>query len=103
MLGPASLAEVRLFFPDPWPKRRHWKRRLVSTAFLDLVAERLAPGGRLHVATDWAHYATQVRRLVAGHPSYALLDEVPWRPVTRFERQGLAAGRSPHDIVAVRR
>jgi tRNA (guanine-N7-)-methyltransferase len=103
MLRSGSLAEVRVFFPDPWPKRRHWKRRLVSPEFLDLVADRLVPGGRLHVATDWTPYATQVRRLVAGHPSYVSVDDVPWRPVTRFERHGLAAGRTVHDIVAVRR
>jgi tRNA (guanine-N(7)-)-methyltransferase len=108
MLTTASLHEVRIFFPDPWPKARHWKRRLVDEPFLSLVADRLVPGGRVHVATDWAHYAEQVRRLVAGHASYdlmdtTLVDTVPWRPCTRFEQQGLDAGRPALDVVAVRR
>ncbi|MDQ1617858.1 MAG: tRNA (guanine-N7-)-methyltransferase [Actinomycetota bacterium] len=103
MIGPDSLTEVRIFFPDPWPKARHWKRRLVDEAFASLVAARLLPGGRLHVATDWEHYAEQVRRVLAGHESYDLVDEVPWRVRTRFEEQGLAAGRVVHDVVAVRR
>jgi tRNA (guanine-N7-)-methyltransferase len=103
MLTPGSLAEVRLFFPDPWPKARHWKRRLVDAQFASLVAERLTPGGRLHVATDWPHYAGQVRTVLSDQASYDLVDEVPWRPRTRFERQGIDAGRPAHDVVAVRR
>ncbi|MGH8971364.1 MAG: tRNA (guanosine(46)-N7)-methyltransferase TrmB [Actinomycetes bacterium] len=103
MLGSASLAEVRVFFPDPWPKRRHWKRRLVSPEFADLVADRLVPGGRLHVATDWRHYAVQVRAVLAEHPAYDVVVEVPWRARTCFEARGLAAGRPAHDVVAVTR
>ncbi|MDQ1667591.1 MAG: tRNA (guanine-N7-)-methyltransferase [Actinomycetota bacterium] len=103
MIGPDSLAEVRIFFPDPWPKARHWKRRLVDETFASLVATRLLPGGRLHLATDWSHYAEQVRRVLAGHASYDLVDDVPWRARTRFEEQGRAAGRAVHDVVAVRR
>jgi tRNA (guanine-N7-)-methyltransferase len=103
MLPIGSLAEVRVFFPDPWPKARHWKRRLVDPTFASLVAKRLVPGGRLHVATDWEPYAEQVRRVLGAHPSYDIVDEVPWRPRTRFEQQGLAAGRPAHDVVAVRR
>lgn len=103
MLPDGSLAQVRVFFPDPWPKARHWKRRLVDETFISLVARRLVPGGRLHVATDWAHYSQQVRRVLGAHPSYDLGDEVPWRPRTRFEQQGLDAGRPAHDVVAVRR
>jgi tRNA (guanine-N7-)-methyltransferase len=102
MLSPGSLAGVRLYFPDPWPKRRHWKRRLVTGEFLDLLAGALAPGGVLHLATDWAHYAEQVRSLLDGHPAYDVADAAPWRPRTRFERQGLAAGRSSVDVAAVR-
>lgn len=101
--APGSLDEVRVFFPDPWPKARHHKRRLVTAAFCDLVAARLRTGGRLHVATDWASYAEQVRDVLTAHP---LLDLVGTdrgaRPVTRFERQGLAAGRPPRDLVALR-
>jgi tRNA (guanine-N7-)-methyltransferase len=103
MLATGSLHEVRIFFPDPWPKTRHWKRRLVDGPFLTLVADRLAPGGRVHVATDWAHYAEQVRRLLTENPAYELVDEIPWRPRTRFEQQGIEAGRPALDVVALRR
>ena len=102
MLQPASLHEVRVFFPDPWPKRRHWKRRLVGEAFADFVAMRLVPGGVLHVATDWEPYAEQVRRVLTDHPEFELTDRVPWRPRTRFEETGLAAGRSSYDVVGTR-
>ena len=101
---PATLLEVRAFFPDPWPKARHAKRRLVSPAFCDLVASRLVPGGRLHVATDWPAYGAQVLAVVGGHPRFEVVSrERGERPVTRFEQQGLDAGRAAHDVVAVRR
>jgi tRNA (guanine-N7-)-methyltransferase len=103
MLGPESLDEVRIFFPDPWPKARHAKRRLVQPAFLDLVASRLRPGGTLHIATDWGPYAEQVAALVRRHPSYDVMHEggrPPHRPVTRFEQQGIDAGRSSSDLLA---
>ena len=105
MLGPGSLAEVRAFFPDPWPKARHAKRRLVTPAFADLVASRLSSGGRVHIATDWEPYAATIRSVVGSHPAFRLLDSAAPdpRPVTRFERQAVAAGRRIADIVAVRR
>ncbi|HSK26227.1 MAG TPA: tRNA (guanosine(46)-N7)-methyltransferase TrmB [Jiangellales bacterium] len=103
MLPSQSLTEVRAYFPDPWPKRRHHKRRLVRPEVLDLVADRLAPGGLVHLATDWTDYAVRSRALLAAHPAFAVTDEVPWRPVTGYERRGLAAGRPPHDVVALRR
>lgn len=102
MLAEASLHEVRAFFPDPWPKTRHAKRRLVTPAFADLVASRLVPGGVLHVATDWPPYAASVREVLGGHPSLVLVTP-PSRPRTRFEQQGLDAGRPAHDIAALRR
>ena len=103
-LAPGSLDEVRVFFPDPWPKARHAKRRLVTAEFADLVAARLRPGGRLHVATDWASYAEQVLAVLVAHPSFEVVSrERGARPVTRFEQRGTAAGRQPHDVVAVRR
>jgi tRNA (guanine-N7-)-methyltransferase len=102
-LAPASLHGVRVFFPDPWPKRRHAKRRLVTPEFADLVASRLVPGGRLHVATDWAPYAEQVRAVITEHPAFDLDDVAPWRPVTRFEELGATAGRPSHDVAASRR
>ncbi len=106
MLAPASLDEVRVYFPDPWPKTRHHKRRLLQSGFLDLVASRLRPGGCLHVATDWAPYAEQVTELVAHHPAYDVASaggRPAHRPITRFEQRGLDAGRPSYDLVAVRR
>jgi tRNA (guanine-N7-)-methyltransferase len=106
MLGPDSVDELRVFFPDPWPKSRHAKRRLVQQGFLDLVASRLRAGGVLHVATDWAPYAAQVRELLHGHPSYDVVYEgsrPAHRPVTRFEQQGLNAGRTSYDVISRRR
>ena len=103
-LAPGSLDEVRVFFPDPWPKARHAKRRLVTPEFADLVASRLRPGGRLHVATDWASYAEQVVAVLEAHPAYDVVSrERGARPVTRFEQRGTAAGRVAHDVVAQRR
>lgn len=102
-LGPGSLDEVRVFFPDPWPKARHSKRRLVTPAFAALVADRLRPGGRLHVATDWASYAEQVLEVVGASPDLAVVSRDRGdRPLTRFERRGVAAGREITDVVAVR-
>ncbi len=103
MLAPGSLDEVRIWFPDPWPKARHAKRRLVQPAFLALVASRLRPGGTLHVVTDWAPYAAQVADALSASPLRLVSRERPAsRPTTRFEQQGLAAGRRAHDLVAVR-
>jgi tRNA (guanine-N7-)-methyltransferase len=101
LLPVGSLDELRIFFPDPWPKARHAKRRLVTPALLDLAASRLRPGGRLRVATDWADYAEQVRQLVQAHPSYdQVRSDRGDRPVTRFEQRGRDAGRPVHDITA---
>jgi tRNA (guanine-N7-)-methyltransferase len=105
MLAPETVDEVRVFFPDPWPKSRHAKRRLVQQGFLELAASRLRPGGTLHVATDWAPYAEQVRDLLRAHPSYDVIHEgsrPQYRPVTRFEQQGLDAGRTSYDVVSRR-
>ena len=104
MLGPATLDEVRVWFPDPWPKARHAKRRLVSPAFLDLVASRLRPGGRLHMATDSRPYVEGVVAALAGSPDLELTSRVrpAGRPPTRFEQQGLDAGRPAYDLVAAR-
>ena len=104
-LGTWPFDEVRVYFPDPWPKARHHKRRLVSTAFADLLADRLRPGGVLHVATDWADYADAAEEVLRAHPAFTVtrLDERPaHRPTTRFEARGNDAGRASHDLVAVR-
>ncbi len=107
MIATGALDEVRVYFPDPWPKTRHHKRRLVTAAFVRLVATRLRAGGRLHLATDWADYADAMLRSVAGEP---LLDN-PFdgfaprpvrRPVTRYEQQGLDRGHQIFDVLAVR-
>ena len=105
MLAPGSLDEVRVYFPDPWPKARHVKRRLVQRPFVDLVATRLRPGGLLHVATDWPPYAEQVRDALLPHPSFEVVVDGPrpaHRPVTRFEQRGLDAGRPSYDLVVRR-
>ena len=102
LLGAQSVAVVRVFFPDPWPKSKHRKRRLVDDAFAALVADRLVPGGLLHVATDWAPYASQVRQVLADCPGLVPADP-PARPATRFEQQGRDAGRPAHDLAARRR
>lgn len=102
-----SLAAIRIFFPDPWPKRRHHKRRLVQPEFVALAASRLAPGGVLHLATDWAHYAVQMREACSGEP---LLENASaaadgWtprpdgRPETKFERRARMEGRDVRDLV----
>jgi tRNA (guanine-N7-)-methyltransferase len=102
----ASLDEVRIWFPDPWPKARHHKRRLVNPRFLALVADRLAPGGRVHVATDHAPYAEAIALVLAGgptlHPELVDGPRPPWRPMTKFEKAGLAAGRRSHDFIYTR-
>jgi tRNA (guanine-N7-)-methyltransferase len=105
MLPADSVDEVRVYFPDPWPKARHLKRRLVQRPFVDLVASRLRPGGLLHVATDWPPYADAVRELLTGHPAFEVVSEGPrpaHRPVTRFEQRGLDAGRPSYDVVVRR-
>jgi tRNA (guanine-N7-)-methyltransferase len=102
MLAPASLHAVRVFFPDPWPKSRHAKRRLLTGDFLDLVADRLAEGGHLHVATDAPAYAAQVAAALDAHPRLRPTGEVPWRPTTRFESRARAAGRTVRDVAARR-
>ena len=97
----ASLAGIRIFFPDPWPKRRHHKRRLVQPAFVALAASRLRPGGTLHMATDWADYAVQMRAVADAEP-LLLGGETArpsWRPVTKFEARARAEGRDVHDFV----
>lgn len=106
MLPPASVREVRLWFPDPWHKARHHKRRLITPEFATLVSRVLEPGGVLRMATDWEDYAEQMRDVVAQSPE---LDGGDWsprfegRPLTRFEQKGLDVGRTIRDISAIRR
>ena len=107
MIAPASLAGVFVFFPDPWPKKRHWKRRLIQPAFAALVASRLAPGGVLHCATDWQPYAEQILEVLSGEPALAntaagYAPRPTYRPETKFERRGLALGHGVWDLVFTR-
>ena len=103
VLPEACLDEVRVFFPDPWPKARHAKRRLVTSEFASLVATRLRPGGLLHVATDWQSYAEMADAVLSEHPAYEVVSrERGARPVTRFEQRGLDAGRRSYDLVVRR-
>lgn len=106
-LAPASLAGIRAYFPDPWPKVRHHKRRLVQPAFVRRAAALLVPGGTLHLATDIADYAEQMVAVCAAEPLLdvgpGLIPRPPWRPVTGYERRGIAAGRPSVDLIASRR
>jgi tRNA (guanine-N7-)-methyltransferase len=102
-LAPGSLDRVLLLFPDPWPKKRHHKRRIVQPAFAALVASRLKDGGRFHLATDWAPYAEHMREvldacpgLVNAHPGWA--PRPAERPLTRFERRGERLGHQVFDL-----
>jgi tRNA (guanine-N7-)-methyltransferase len=104
-LAEASLDEVLLYFPDPWPKKRHHKRRIVQSAFVALVASRLKPGGLLHMATDWLPYAEHMLAVAGACP--ALVNESPTgdyvprpesRPQTRFERRGRRLGHDVRDL-----
>ncbi|MEV4311578.1 tRNA (guanosine(46)-N7)-methyltransferase TrmB [Actinocrispum sp. NPDC049592] len=103
-IEPDSLDEVRLYFPDPWPKKRHHKRRIVQPDFAALVASRLRPGGRFHMATDWEHYAEHMLevceaepRLTNVHGGWAPRPE--WRPVTKFESRAHAEERDIRDLI----
>jgi len=94
-----TLSRVNLYFPDPWPKKRHHKRRIVQPAFLDLVADRLRPDGTLRIATDWAPYAEHIDQIIDHSTRFAVAerrehagDRPLDRPQTKFERRGLAKG-----------
>ncbi|MCR6688347.1 tRNA (guanosine(46)-N7)-methyltransferase TrmB [Cellulomonas sp.] len=105
-LAPDALDAVHAFFPDPWPKARHHKRRLVQPEHVALLRSRLRPGGTLHVATDWEPYAHQMAQVLADDPglvSEGLGGRPAHRPVTKFESRALAEGRRSYDVVARRR
>lgn len=105
LVGPGELHEVWTFFPDPWQKKRHHKRRLVSPAFAALVSSRLRPGGLWRLATDWPDYAGQMREVLDAEPALEGGPVPRWdeRPVTKFERRGLAEGRPIQDFAYTRR
>ena len=102
MLAPASVRELWTWFPDPWHKKRHHKRRLVTVPFTELVARVLEPGGTWRFATDWDDYAAVAAEVLASSP-HVEGGPVPRheaRPLTRFESKGVAAGRTIHDLAA---
>jgi len=108
MIPAASLTAIHVFFPDPWPKKRHHKRRLIQPPFAELAASRIAPGGYLHVATDWQEYAEHVLEVLRATLSLAntAADFAPrpaTRPETKFERRGLKLGHGVWDIVFTRK
>jgi len=107
---PASLAGVRIFFPDPWPKKRHHKRRLIQHPFVQELAVVMAPGGILHLATDWAPYAEHMAGVLAMSSGFRNLSEhgaysprPEWRPETRYERRGKRLGHPVYDLLYERR
>jgi tRNA (guanine-N7-)-methyltransferase len=102
-LPAGAFVRVQVFFPDPWPKTRHHRRRLVGPMFVSQVARLLIPGGVLHVATDSTAYARSVRVAIAGEPGLgASTSGREGRPVTRFEARARRAGREIHELAAVR-
>jgi tRNA (guanine-N7-)-methyltransferase len=108
MIADASLTGIHLFFPDPWPKKRHHKRRLIQPAFAALAARKLAPGGILHAATDWPDYAEQMLKVLSAEPllENTVKDYAPRparRPHTKFEERGLRLGHPVRDLVFRRR
>ncbi|GAA2991091.1 tRNA (guanine-N7-)-methyltransferase [Actinokineospora diospyrosa] len=103
-IAAGSLSAVRIFFPDPWPKKKHHKRRLVQPEFISLIAERLAPGGTVHLATDWAEYADQMLEVLSGEPLLrnrfdGWAPRPDWRPVTKFEARAREEGRISRDLI----
>ena len=104
MIAEGSLAGIHLFFPDPWPKKRHHKRRLVQAPFAALAARKLAPGGYLHAATDWPEYATQIEQVFSSSTLFEKeLQAQKSRPITKFERRGLGLGHPVRDLLFLRR
>jgi tRNA (guanine-N7-)-methyltransferase len=99
-----SLHAIRVYFPDPWPKRRHHKRRLINSEFVAVVASRLAPGGTLHLATDWEPYALEMLAACTTEPTLrntaaGFATRPPWRPVTKFEQRARDEGRAVRDLL----
>lgn len=107
MIPADSLAGIHVYFPDPWPKKRHHKRRLVQPPFVHELALRLAPGGYLHCATDWEEYAQQMLEVLSAEPLLAntadgFAPRPEWRPQTKFEARGLRLGHGVWDVLFTR-
>ena len=104
MIEPGTLAGVHVFFPDPWHKKRHHKRRLIQADFVRLLATRIASGGTLHCATDWQPYAQQMLAVLSAEPQLVntadgFAPRPDYRPLTKFENRGLKLGHSVWDLV----
>ena len=104
MIAPDSLAGIHVFFPDPWHKKRHHKRRLIQPAFVALLASRLRRGGYLHLATDWEEYAFQMQEVLSAESSLVntaagFAPRPEYRPLTKFEQRGLKLGHSVWDLI----
>lgn len=108
MLPPASLDGVHIFFPDPWHKKRHNKRRLIQPAFLQLLVSRIKLGGYIHMATDWEDYAIQMLEVLSAEPALentadGYAPRPDYRPLTKFENRGLKLGHGVWDLVFQKR
>jgi tRNA (guanine-N7-)-methyltransferase len=108
MIALSALAGIHVFFPDPWPKKRHHKRRLIQPSFVRLLASRLDAGGYLHVATDWQEYADHILAVLSAEPllcntTTGFAPRPAQRPLTKFEERGLKLGHGVWDIVFQRR
>jgi tRNA (guanine-N7-)-methyltransferase len=104
MIPDGALAGVHVYFPDPWPKKRHHKRRLIQSDLVHLLAQKLAPGGYLHCATDWEDYAIQMLQAFSAEPLLAnsverYASRPEWRPLTKFERRGMRLGHGVWDLL----
>lgn len=107
MIAPHSLDGIHIFFPDPWPKKRHHKRRLIQAPLVNLLAQKLKPGAYLHAATDWHEYAEQMLAVFGATPGLqntasGYAPRPDYRPRTKFEARGLRLGHGVWDVVFVR-
>jgi tRNA (guanine-N7-)-methyltransferase len=100
MIADESLAGIHLYFPDPWPKKKHNKRRIVNEGFLQLIHPKIKAGGFIHIATDWVPYAESIKQVFAASTLFTggVIDKPDWRPVTRFEGQGIDKDHAVNDM-----
>jgi tRNA (guanine-N7-)-methyltransferase len=100
MIPDNSVDGIHLFFPDPWPKKRHHKRRIVNNEFLKLVHSKIKDGGFIHIATDWVPYAEHIQEVFAPSPLFSggVVERPEWRPITRFEGQGITKDHQVNDL-----
>ena len=101
MIANETLDGIHLFFPDPWPKKKHNKRRIVNEGFLALIHPKIKKGGFIHIATDWVPYAVSIQEVFAGSTLFTggVIDKPEWRPVTRFEGQGIDKDHAVNDMM----